>query len=103
MISSFKRSLRQRKPPKKFKLLYDGESEEKSSESELSSREDSSDENSDEKCAICHRSNPPKEKSAEEKVKWIGCDVCLKWYHKVCEDASEEDIDAVFYSCKSCI
>jgi len=42
----------------------------------------------EEKCSACNLVRPESTPMHEE-VFWIGCDICQKWYHQVCEEVDD--------------
>ena len=55
------------------------------------------------KCCVCCKINPPRSRHRKNEVTtWICCDVCDRWMHSICADASEEDLNAPIYTCNDC-
>ena len=71
--------------------------------SDTDSDSDSSD-TEDSICGFCERKVPPRhirnDTAAEDE--WVLCDSCLRWFHALCVNASEEDLLAEQYMCTIC-
>ena len=57
-------------------------------------------EEEEECCFSCKKTNV--RGSASKEVEWVTCDLCEKWYHVICEGASDEDLVSENYTCKLC-
>ncbi len=77
----------------------------------LASYSSSSSENTDDSetletpsaCWVCSKVNPPRSIYRKGDVTtWICCDVCDRWMHSVCVEASEIDLIADRYTCSAC-
>lgn len=59
------------------------------------------------KCGTCCRKTPPRVngKTLPEIIHWISCDTCSRWFHAICmniSDAQMEKVDDFCYACDSC-
>ena len=56
----------------------------------------------DEICAACNAEDPPHGKIKSARVPWVGCDLCPRWFHRVCVGVSMR-ARVSSYVCDICI
>ena len=109
---------RKTKIPSRYKESSDSEVESETEESVVEETEDESDEtdsssdDGDKKnfsvethCYVCKRTTVPKCRvgnKGKKRDNWIACDRCLFWFHDVCVEATDEDLEASEFCCNMC-
>ena len=54
----------------------------------------------EEHCFYCKKANV--HGSTSEKVEWVACNLCEKWYYVICEGSCDENLASESYNCELC-